>query len=287
MSIPRTIIFLGLMAFMAGCMEDATCSDGLQNQLEVGVDCGGPCSPCTQPTISTSSTTLAPVKRDCSDFTGHEADMCVLKKAVEEVDESICSDISSPVLVDSCLRNIGVEKRDVDVCMMVFSKIDNEECIKSVAAFKKNEELCKLINGTSQRDSCLFRIAVDKRSQYICESIVDDSSRYRCLAIATRDHTPCMSLPEGKARDWCIHKVATVAPAKDTCKLIDDRKTKDLCMTYIAEKLIDKSICTAVSNGTIKAECYDNANAAMDRIKAMTDGLSNQTGAEFDIVSSV
>ena len=33
----------------APCVDPATCSDGIQNQGETGVDCGGPCAPCVDP----------------------------------------------------------------------------------------------------------------------------------------------------------------------------------------------------------------------------------------------
>jgi hypothetical protein len=37
--------FIGSIAFV-GCSDDETCTDGVKNQDETGVDCGGTCSPC-------------------------------------------------------------------------------------------------------------------------------------------------------------------------------------------------------------------------------------------------
>jgi len=46
----RKLSFFGLVCgvlFLVACTDDPTCSDGIQNQLEMGIDCGGPCDiPC-------------------------------------------------------------------------------------------------------------------------------------------------------------------------------------------------------------------------------------------------
>jgi|GEM_PF-2989784 len=43
------------------CQPCPSCDDGVQNQGETGVDCGGPCPPCTTTTtMTTTTTTIAP-----------------------------------------------------------------------------------------------------------------------------------------------------------------------------------------------------------------------------------
>ena len=51
MAFVLTLIFTSGIIFYSGCSKKddapaATCSDGIQNQSETGVDCGGPCSAC-------------------------------------------------------------------------------------------------------------------------------------------------------------------------------------------------------------------------------------------------
>lgn len=45
-----SIFYVCIMAFsitmFTGCGDDESCSDGLQNQDETGIDCGGSCTPC-------------------------------------------------------------------------------------------------------------------------------------------------------------------------------------------------------------------------------------------------
>lgn len=49
------IVFLAIIVVIAGGIylllhhENATCYDGIQNQSETGIDCGGPCGPCPIP----------------------------------------------------------------------------------------------------------------------------------------------------------------------------------------------------------------------------------------------
>lgn len=42
------------------CAPCPSCSDGIQNQGEIGVDCGGPCAACTTTTLPTSTTVTEP-----------------------------------------------------------------------------------------------------------------------------------------------------------------------------------------------------------------------------------
>jgi hypothetical protein len=44
----------------------ATCTDGIQNQGETGIDCGGPCPPCTP--VNTSGTLTFNVYQICAGF---------------------------------------------------------------------------------------------------------------------------------------------------------------------------------------------------------------------------
>ena len=45
------LIILIVVSVFIGCKKDtvilATCSDGIQNQSETGIDCGGECAPCS------------------------------------------------------------------------------------------------------------------------------------------------------------------------------------------------------------------------------------------------
>ncbi len=54
-------LFLGLLLFFTDCKknkdEAETCSDGIQNQGETGVDCGGPCTACTSVLCDGNGTT--------------------------------------------------------------------------------------------------------------------------------------------------------------------------------------------------------------------------------------
>ncbi len=46
---------LGLLLFSTACTDEFSCTDGKQNQGETGIDCGGPCPPCTNVATATCS----------------------------------------------------------------------------------------------------------------------------------------------------------------------------------------------------------------------------------------
>lgn len=52
------VFFVLFLAFYFMLKPNATCTDGKQNQREVGVDCGGPCSPCAAKLIPKDLTVL-------------------------------------------------------------------------------------------------------------------------------------------------------------------------------------------------------------------------------------
>ncbi len=45
------------------CKPCPSCFDGIQNQGEEGVDCGGPCRPCTTLTTTTTTSTTTTIKK--------------------------------------------------------------------------------------------------------------------------------------------------------------------------------------------------------------------------------
>jgi hypothetical protein len=60
-----TIILTSILIFLViGCKKNPSCSDGVQNGTETGIDCGGNCSPCTttSATTPTNGTDLVEVK---------------------------------------------------------------------------------------------------------------------------------------------------------------------------------------------------------------------------------
>lgn len=56
------LIVIGSLTLTSSCNKDETCSDGIQNGDETGIDCGGSCSPC-----STSTPTPTPTAAECTD----------------------------------------------------------------------------------------------------------------------------------------------------------------------------------------------------------------------------
>lgn len=72
-----SIFYVCIMAFsvimFTGCSDDETCSDGIQNQDETGVDCGGECTACASCTDGIQNGNETGV--DCG---GADCDVCMV-----------------------------------------------------------------------------------------------------------------------------------------------------------------------------------------------------------------
>ena len=91
-------ILILLAVLMSGCLRQSTCSDGVKNQLEEGVDCGGPCPPCVD--VQGPITTL-PAVEECSVFGEALADKCYYGKGTKTLNETLCIEVKDSFMRDS------------------------------------------------------------------------------------------------------------------------------------------------------------------------------------------
>lgn len=66
-------VMMGAMLITTGCSDDETCTDGIQNQDETGIDCGGVCEAC--PTCSDGIQNGTETGVDCG---GTDCDDCLV-----------------------------------------------------------------------------------------------------------------------------------------------------------------------------------------------------------------
>ena len=112
-----------------------SCSDGILNQDEKGIDCGGVCAACSEEVkvvekliVATdydefkkarylAKNDVAAAREVCSSFDSNAfSDSCYAVVASETQDENDCSRINREVLKDSCYYNVAVEAVKLEVC---------------------------------------------------------------------------------------------------------------------------------------------------------------------------
>lgn len=194
---------------------------------------------------------------------------CITKVAAERNDSTLCKIIEDEIWVDTCIRNVAENKLDERLCSMIKNAAANAECIKAIAWETGEGETCRLMNESTQKDSCYYASAVRHSNPGVCDRVESDSSKYRCRAITTRDASECENITDGKARDWCYLKLASINPSKSSCANIVSVERKDECYIVLAEKLFDVGFCTKVVDSGRQKVCTEKAKNASDNLKTM------------------
>lgn len=156
----------------------ATCTDGVQNQGETGIDCGGPCKPCE--TCSDSIKDQNEEGIDC----GGVCPPCAVQPTTpttpvtgttqpEEQRPSweILDNIKQEALNDTALALKDCEKQAPDI---------KEKCLLNLEDMTGNRDYCNDISLTSRKDSCISVSASKNNQSDFCKDIVSDSMRDQC-----------------------------------------------------------------------------------------------------------
>lgn len=177
-----------------------SCTDGIKNQNELGIDCGGKCSgywydgschtsPKTSPGTTTPTTTKAScadniknqdeTEIDCGGICGgywydddcHASPKPRTQQDLEPTFASIMMDVRVTVksdpdsAKDTCL---GLEKAD-----------ERDKCLKLVGQLASNKDYCGLIENPGYRDECYYPMFM-KGDYSVCELLSDPQSLKAC-----------------------------------------------------------------------------------------------------------
>jgi hypothetical protein len=199
----------------------ATCTDGLQNQDEEGVDCGGSCPACKSCPSSCddgdaltvdycdASTGFSCVHTGgavCGDGTCQAAESQISCpddcKEIEQVanpwDEverikqlaqtdpgkatSECQTLSGNFR-DLCLQNVGQASQNAAICDSIDDEIKKERCCSEFAKATNKPVLCEHIQKESRRDSCYTNFAI-KGDYSVCPKISNQYLRQSCETLS-------------------------------------------------------------------------------------------------------
>jgi hypothetical protein len=153
------------------CKPCTSCSDGEQNQGEDGVDCGGPCEPCKEEC------------KECSDGNKCTQDLCnaatnykcAFRDIVPCCGNNKCEPSESYV---SC-------PADCEMSLPKKEKQSAKEVIEQVKRLSKTDVnkagmLCDTLEKDKDKDRCFSEIAKDTNSSTFCNYINSDSKKDTC-----------------------------------------------------------------------------------------------------------
>ncbi len=175
-----------------------TCSDGIRNQDEEGIDCGGICKPCT--------VTPAPT---CSDGIKNQNEAGIDCGGVCKP----CTVTPAPTCSDG-IKNQNEEGIDCGgVCKPCTGSIvrpDNKAILAKVSAMGKSDEseslrLCSSIDDDRMADECFLTISQSYGNSDYCSRIKIESSLNICYMhfINNGDYSVCDKIPDVYIKRSC------------------------------------------------------------------------------------
>ena len=192
-----------------------TCFDGIKNQNEENIDCGGICKACA------ADVTIA----DCNDYNKCTNDKVQNGKcAYEDIKpccgNSVCEENEdcpgdcNKGLTEYTSQNLAeikeIAKNEPEKAMQECGKIEvpklRDTCVSNVGEAQKDESYCTKIKDPQIRDLCYQSIAQEKNDAKLCEKITTDSRKDTCYTnyfLANKDYSVCGKITNKGMRDSC------------------------------------------------------------------------------------
>ena len=196
-----------------------TCFDGIKNQNENGIDCGGTCKPCQEQVLGCND------NNQCtSDLAENNA--CVNKPIIpccgnnicealeescladcpkaaessfissENLDETKelartnpskalqqCNAIEVPDLKDTCIGNVGEAQKDKSYCVKITNARIRDLCYSNIAKSSNDHSICQEISTDSRKDSCYMTFVLDNKDYSVCDRITNKHLRQSCESL--------------------------------------------------------------------------------------------------------
>ena len=198
--------------------KSETCFDGIKNQNEIGIDCGGACKPCEKQTLDcndnnpcTSDLTengkcinkqITPCcgnnicekqeqescTEDCktqesAQSTNNLEDTKELAKSDPSKALQQCNQIEVPDLKDTCISSIGEVQRSKNYCSKINSARIKDLCYSNIAKSANDNSLCNEISADGIRDSCYMTFVLDNDDYSVCGRITNKALMQSCESL--------------------------------------------------------------------------------------------------------
>lgn len=194
-----------------------TCFDGMKNQNEEDIDCGGICKPCekqafecddnntcTTDIIENDECVNKPIAPCCGNSIceEQEKESCIadcpkvtepLQISTETLDKikelarvnpskalQQCNQIEVPDLKDTCIGNIGEVQRNKNYCIQINNARVKDLCYSNIAKLTNDNSICEEISTASRKDSCYMTFVIDNHDYTICDKINNTYLRQSC-----------------------------------------------------------------------------------------------------------
>lgn len=198
-----------------------SCFDGIKNQNEESVDCGGACkpceseaiecndkNPCTNDVIEDGACVNKPIAPCCGNNVCEENEETncpadckkpgqvptpISTERLDDIKELArvdpnkalqqCSSMEVPDLKDECIGNIGEAQRNKNYCVQIINARIKDSCYSTIAKSINDNSLCEEISKNSTKDSCYMTFVLDNKDYTVCGRITNEQLRQSCESL--------------------------------------------------------------------------------------------------------
>ncbi|MFH1663731.1 MAG: hypothetical protein ABH986_02895 [archaeon] len=163
-------------------------------------------------------------------------DECIQELAIEFNKQELCVELvnlDEEKCVRAVLRANAVFSADTEECNSLITKFDRVECIKEIALLSLDKTVCDKLSDSTERNSCLTELAIEAEDLSVCDSI-KTSAIQTCkfnTAIAIADVSSCSIFSLPKIRYDCISRIAEKTNNVSLCEQILDSSAKSNCLS--------------------------------------------------------
>ena len=191
------------------------CFDGIKNQNEEDIDCGGVCGPCkildcndddicTDDKMENGKCANTPIKPCCGNniCEEEENENCAKDCGEEPAEPTLnlddikktakydpakasqqCNQIEIPDLKDTCISSIGEVQKNKNYCTKILSSRIKDLCYSNIAKLANDNSICQDISSDGIRDSCYMTFVLDNDDYSVCGKIVNKALRQSCESL--------------------------------------------------------------------------------------------------------
>jgi len=201
--------------------KNESCFDGMQNQNEEGIDCGGACKPCDMPKCGDNN----PCTNDII-----ENGVCAYKPIIPCCGNEICEEQEQTSCISDCKEQPAKEKpaqpylistqtleeikelakinpsKALQECNKIEVPDLKDTCIGSIGEVQRNRNYCKMIANIRIKDLCYSNIAKLANDNSICEEISTDGRKDSCymtFVLDNKDYSVCAKIVNTQLRQSC------------------------------------------------------------------------------------
>lgn len=149
---------------------------------------------------------------------------------------------------DKILKDVESKKlTDKNICEKIKISYNKYICREYIAINSKDSSLCNIefLGKQSNVDGCVNVLSIELKDGFLCNKSSDPLGCQLNYRIGTNDLEECIRISgdDSSSSDWCLMRIGENRGDTSLCYKINNQFKKNSCLSSVAEKIKDVSIC--------------------------------------------